>query len=113
MTQPQPGYPQQPPPPQQPSNHLVFAILTTLFCCLPLGVVSIVKASQVSGLWAQGRYAEAQQSADSAKKWAMWALILGIIAIVIYGILIAIGAVNMDFQTETYGSIAQLYGTRV
>jgi predicted secreted protein len=90
-----------PPPGQQPSNHLVFAILTTLFCCLPLGIVSIVKASQVNGLWAQGRYAEAQQSANAARKWAMWSLILGIIVFVVYGILIAVGAVNMDFETTT------------
>jgi hypothetical protein len=111
--QPPGGYPPPPaspggayPPPQptgqQPSNHLVFAILTTLFCCLPFGIVSIVKGSQVSGLWAQGRYAEAQQSSDSAKKWAMWALIAGIVIFVIYGILIAVGAVNMGFDTETY-----------
>ncbi|WP_010343070.1 CD225/dispanin family protein, partial [Xanthomonas sacchari] len=26
----------------QVSNNLVWAILTTLFCCLPLGIVSIV-----------------------------------------------------------------------
>src|SRR6185312_10619356 len=80
------------PPPSggtQPSNHLVWAILTTLFCCLPLGIVSIVKSAQVSGLWASGRYAEAQQAADSAKKWAMWSAILGVIGIVIY-IIIAI-----------------------
>jgi len=99
---------QQPPPPapgqpvQQPSNHLVFAILTTVFCCLPLGVVSIVKASQVNGLWAQGRYPEAQQSADSAKKWARWSLIAGVVVLVIYGILFATGALNMDFETTTY-----------
>ena len=24
-------------------NHLVWAILSTLFCCLPFGIVSIVK----------------------------------------------------------------------
>jgi hypothetical protein len=102
MTQPPPGnYP--PPQPQgaQPSTHLVFASLTTLFCCLPFGVVSIVKASQVNGLWASGRYAEAQAASDSAKKWAMWSLIAGIVVFVIYGILIAVGVVNMDFDTST------------
>lgn len=112
MTQQPPGnYPPPPPPggyaPQgyvpgpQPSSHLAFAILTTLFCCLPFGVVSIVKASQVNGLWAQGRYAEAQQSSDSAKKWAMWSLIAGIVVIVIYGILYATGAMTMDVHTST------------
>ena len=92
---------QQPPPGKQPSTHLVFAILTTLFCCLPLGIVSIVKASQVSGLWAQGNYAGAQAASDSARKWAMWSAIVGIVAIVIYGVLIAAGAINMDMDTST------------
>ena len=68
----------------QPNNNLVWAILVTVFCCLPLGIVSIVKATQVSGLWAQGQYAEAQKAADDAKKWAMWGAIIGAIAIVIY-----------------------------
>jgi len=80
----------------------VWAILTTLFCCLPLGIVSIVKSAQVSGLWAQGNYAEAQRSADSAKKWAWWSAILGIVVFVVYGILIAAGAINVgDFNTDS------------
>jgi hypothetical protein len=85
----------------QPNNHLVWAILTTLFCCLPLGIVSIVKSAQVSGLWAGGRYADAQQAADSAKKWAIWSAVIGVIAFVIYGILIAAGAVSMDMDTSS------------
>ena len=114
MTQQPPGnYPPPPPPPggyyppqgmapgPQPNTYLAFAILTTLFCCLPLGVVSIVKASQVSGLWAQGRYAEAQQSSAAAKKWAMWSLIVGIVALVVYGVLYAAGAMNVDVNTST------------
>ncbi|KZS66642.1 MULTISPECIES: CD225/dispanin family protein [Mycobacterium] len=96
MTQPPPpGYPpQQPPAGQQPDNYLVWSILVTLFCCLPLGIVAIVKSTQVSGLWAQGRYAEAQAAADSAKKFVMWSAIAGVIVIVIYGILMAVGALN-------------------
>ncbi|WP_240274314.1 CD225/dispanin family protein [Mycobacterium ulcerans] len=96
MTQPPPpGYPpQQPPAGQQPDNYLVWSILVTLFCCLPLGIVAIVKSTQVSGLWAQGRYAEAQAAADSAKKFTMWSAIAGIIVFVICGILMAVGALN-------------------
>lgn len=101
MTQQPP--PQAPPPAAQPSNHLVFAILTTIFCCLPFGIVAIVKASQVNGLWAQGRYAEAQQSADSAKKWAKWSLIIGLVVIAINVILVATGVTQLDFDTDTSG----------
>ena len=39
--------------PQVPNN-LVWAILSTLFCCLPAGIVSIVYAAQVNGKLAAG-----------------------------------------------------------
>jgi Interferon-induced transmembrane protein len=100
MTQQPPGgYP----PPgggTQPSSHLALAILVTIFCCLPFGIVSIVKASQVSGLWAQGRYAEAQQSSASARKWAMWGAIIGLIVYVIYGILLATNTITFETNTS-------------
>lgn len=100
------GYPP-PPPPQgggyppppgygtQPNNNLVWAILVTVFCCLPLGIVAIVKSSQVSGLWAQGRYAEAQSAADDAKKWALWGAIIGAVVIVIF-VIIRIAAMSAN-----------------
>jgi hypothetical protein len=69
----QPGWPGQ----REPDNNLVWAILCTFLCCIPFGIVSIVYATKVSGLWAQGRYAEAQSAADSAKKWAIIGAIVG------------------------------------
>src|ERR1700744_2198318 len=105
MTQPPPppGYPPQPPPPgyppqppggQSPNNYLVWSILATIFCCLPFGIVAIVKSSQVNGLCAQGRYAEAQASADTARKWVIWSVVAGIVVAIIYGLLIAAGPRN-------------------
>src|SRR6476646_91982 len=82
-----PGYPPQQPAGQAPNNYLVWSILVTLFCCLPFGIVAIVKSSQVNGLWAQGRYAEAQATAESAKKWVIWSAVSGVVVGVIYGIL--------------------------
>lgn len=83
-----------------PNNNLVWGILVLIFCCLPFGIVSIVKATQVSGLWAQGQYAAAQAAADDAKKWALWGAIAGIVVFVIYGILTASGAISFS----TYSS---------
>lgn len=65
--------------PAKPDNYLVWSILCTLLCCMPLGIVSIIKASSVDTLYAQGRYDEAQEASDSAKKWAMWGAIGGCI----------------------------------
>lgn len=56
-------------------NHLVWAILATLFCCLPLGIVSIVYAAQVDGRRAAGDIAGARELADKAKMWAIYSAI--------------------------------------
>ncbi len=79
----------------------MLGILTTLFCCLPFGIVSIVKASQVNGLWAQGRFAEAQESSAAAKKWAIWSVVAAVGVWIIYAILFALGAVSMDVDTSS------------
>jgi Interferon-induced transmembrane protein len=54
----------------------------------------LLKSSQVNGLWAQGQYAEAQASADSARKWVIWSVVAGVVVAIIYGILTAVGAFN-------------------
>jgi Interferon-induced transmembrane protein len=88
---PPPGYPPQQPAGQAPNSHLALSILVTLFCCLPFGIVAIVKSSQVNGLWAQGRYAEAQASADSARKWVIWGAVIGVVVGIIYAIIAIAG----------------------
>ncbi|MGO8848484.1 CD225/dispanin family protein, partial [Mycobacterium sp.] len=85
------GYPPPQPAGQAPSNYLVWSILVTIFCCIPFGIVAIVKSSQVNGLWAQGRYAEAQASADSAKKWVIWSVVVGLI---VNAIIITVNLMN-------------------
>ncbi len=74
-----------------PDNHLVKAILTMLFCCLPFGIVSLIHATKVEGLWAQGQKMQAQKEAADADKWANIALICGIVWIVIYAICMMVG----------------------
>lgn len=64
-------------------SHLVGAILVTLFCCLPLGIVSIVYAARVSGLVAAGDMAAAKEASEKASKWMWLAFWLGLAAIVL------------------------------
>ncbi|WP_407687323.1 CD225/dispanin family protein [Mycobacterium sp. HUMS_1102779] len=79
------------PAPREPDNYLLWAVLCAVLCCLPLGIVSIVYSSKVSGLWAQGRFAEAQTAAADAKRWAVigaiaaasFYLIIGVLYLVI------------------------------
>lgn len=53
-----------------PPNHLVWAILVTLFCCLPGGIVAIVYAAQVDSKFMAGDVAGAQYASDQAKLWS-------------------------------------------
>ena len=77
-----PGYGAQAGPP--PDNYLVWSILSTVLCCLPLGIVAIIKSTQVNTLWAQGQYDAALQSAADAKKFATWSAIGAAVVIVLY-----------------------------
>ena len=76
---------------QPPQNYLVWAILTTILCCLPAGVVSIVYAAQVNSKAAAGDYAGAQQASANAKKWAIISAVAGVVVLIIYVVLIAGG----------------------
>jgi len=76
----------------KPDNYLVWAILSTLFCCLPLGIASIVFAAQVDGKYNSGDYAGAQAASEKAKKFATWGAIAGLVVIVLYVVLIVVAA---------------------
>lgn len=83
---PQPPY-QQPYQQQQqqaytvpPKTYLVEAILVTLFCCLPLGIVAIVKAANVNSLLSTGNIDAAKAASASAGKWVKWGFLIGLIA---------------------------------
>lgn len=83
----QPNNQQMPP---QPDNYLVWAILVTVLCCLPLGVASIIYSVKVGSLYAQGDYNGAVDASQKAKKFAMIGGIGGLIFIVIYVIFMVI-----------------------
>lgn len=68
---------------QKPDNNLVWAILSTLFCCLPLGVVAIVNASKVDSLWYSGEHDASKEAAANAKKYVKWSAWAGIVLFII------------------------------
>ena len=83
----QPNNQQMPP---QPDNYLVWAILVTVLCCLPLGVASIIYSVKVGSLYAQGDYNGAVDASQKAKKFAMIGGIGGLVFIIIYVIFMVI-----------------------
>lgn len=71
-----------------PQNYLLLAILTTFFCCLPIGVYAIIKSTSVNTLWTQGQYELANKASQEAKKWSIIAIISGIVGIILYFVFI-------------------------
>ena len=80
-------------PPSVP-NYLIWSILSTLFCCLPAGIVAIVYASQVDGKLRSGDYEGAVQSSNNAKTWTMVSAGLGLVVGIIYFIAAIAGGLN-------------------
>ncbi|NEO63885.1 MAG: CD225/dispanin family protein [Moorea sp. SIO4G2] len=73
-------------------NYLPQAILVTLFCCFPFGIVAIVYAAQVNTKLQAADYEGAVTASDNAKKWCWISFISGAIILVLYVILpLAVG----------------------
>jgi hypothetical protein len=84
----QPGEPSIPPP-----NYLVWAILSTILCCIPFGIISIIYAAQVNSKWQAGDITGAIASSKNAKIWAWVAFGTGLAVALIWTILLAFGVI--------------------
>jgi hypothetical protein len=73
-----------------PPNYLVWAILSTVLCCLPLGVASIVYAAQVNSKWYAGDAAGAQDSSAKAKKFAIWSAVVAAAGAIVWLLLVVV-----------------------
>ena len=78
-----------------PKNHLVEAILVTIFCCLPFGIVGIINAARVENAFYSGDETEAERLSGQALKWVKIAFFTGLAAVVIYLICLGIFASRM------------------
>lgn len=76
---------------EPPSSNLVWGILTTIFCCPPFGIVSIVYSTQVSGRWAAGDVTGARESSSKARTWAIIAAVSGLVLSVLLIVAIVSG----------------------
>jgi len=73
----------------------------TIFCCLPLGVVAIIKSAEVNSKWNSGDAAGANLAAADAGKWIKWSVIVGVISAVLGVILWVLRFVVLAASTST------------
>lgn len=64
--------------------YMIFAILCTLLCCLPLGIVGIVYAAKINSLQKVGDVAGAKEAAKKAKIFTIIGAVGGLIISIIY-----------------------------
>ena len=60
-------------------NHLVGAVLVTLCCCMPFGVVALIYSAQVNSKLAAGDVPGAQAASSRAYTWSLVALLAGLL----------------------------------
>jgi hypothetical protein len=83
----------------KPKSNLVYAILVTLFCCMPFGIVAIVYAAQVDTKWNVGDWRGAERASRAAKNWALAGVVGGLIGTLLYIFVIA----SLDVDTGGTG----------
>lgn len=97
--------------PQKPINgttYLVFAIISTLLCCLPLGIVAIVYASKINSLQRSGDYAGAQNAAKKAKMFTIIGTVAALVVSIFYIIFaVVIGIGDSDTSDSSVSNVVE------
>lgn len=70
--------------PQRPNSYLALAIISTILCCLPTGIVSIIYATKVNSLYEDGKYNEAVSASKNAKTWGIVSIGIALLGWIIY-----------------------------
>lgn len=63
-----------------PPTNLVWAIITTVLCCLPAGIVAIVYALKVQNKYREGDLEGAKRASETGAWWCIASIILGILS---------------------------------
>ena len=70
--------------PTRPNSYLALAIISTILCCLPAGIVSIIYSTKVNSLYEDGKYDEAMGASRNAKTWGIVSVAIAFFGWIIY-----------------------------
>ena len=70
--------------PPRPNSYLALAIISTILCCLPIGIVSIIYASKVNSHYEDGNYNKAINASKNAKTWGLVSIGIAVVGWLIY-----------------------------
>lgn len=67
-----------------PPTYMIWAILATICCCMPAGIVAIVYSSMVSSKYYSRDYEGARRASERAEIWIIAAIVTGVIVNALY-----------------------------
>lgn len=70
-----------------PPTNLVWAIITTVLCCLPAGIVAIIYAMKVTNKYREGDIEGAKRASEVGAWWCIVSIILGILSMPLISLL--------------------------
>ncbi len=76
------------------TTYLVWSILVTIFCCLPLGIPAIVFAAKIDNCNARGDFNGAAENARKAKLFCIWGAVLTVVLAILYVVFFALMGVG-------------------
>jgi hypothetical protein len=88
----QPYQPQPDPAEPCPPTNLAWAIITTVLCCIPSGIVAIFYALKVSNKYREGDIEGAKRASETGAWWCIATIILGILTMPLSYLMMAGGA---------------------
>lgn len=86
--------------PTRPNSYLALAIISTILCCLPAGIVSIVYATKVNSAYEDGKYDEAERASKNAKTWGLVSVGVAAVGWILYVLIFGVaflGALSGEF----------------
>ncbi len=75
-----------------PPTNLVWAIISTVLCCMPSGIVAIFYALKVSNKYREGDIEGAKRASETGAWWCIASIILGILSLPMGFIMMSAGA---------------------
>ncbi len=88
--------------------YLILSIISTLCCCLPLGIAGIVYSAKINSMITEGRPGEAKQAAKTATIWIIAAFAVGLILDVCAFLLVLTAAVTDSYYGGIFDVIRHL-----
>ena len=80
--------------PPKPDSNMIWAILSTLFCCLPLGILALINTNRVDERYSRGDYEGAEEAAKKSKNFVKWSIISAAIAWIVAIIIMVVAGLN-------------------